>query len=352
MSRARLAYALVPIVLALALSAGGAAFADSRISSPPGTALLREQNPHVEAPRERGAVLRRRKPARRAPLRFGAYAPPSPEQGLATTLELERRLGLTVEIVSWYQHWNGWGVEFEPEWVNNVAASGRTPLLTWEPWAPGSAAQPEFALARIAGGRFDGYIQSWARAIRAYGKPLYLRPMHEMNGNWYPWGGTVNGNTPRDYVRAWRRIWTIFEREGATNVKWVWSPHAEDVPAGRRNAFERYYPGRRYVDVLALDGYNWGAEFPQNGGWRSFDEIFAAPYDRLAALGPQPIWIAETASAPEGGDKAAWVRRMFASTSRYPRLRAIVWFHVDKERDWRATSPAGVEAAFATAPRR
>jgi beta-mannanase len=164
--------------------------------------------------------------------------------------------------------------------------------------------------------------------------------MHEMNGDWYPWGGTVNGNSAKDYVRAWRRMHDIFSRVGATNVRWVWSPHADDVPGTKANAFERYYPGSAYVDVLALDGYNWGSSPGSFGGWRSFDQIFVAPYARLARLGPQPIWIAETASDTVGGDKAAWIGDMFDFAAKRPRLRAIVWFDVLKERDWRATSPA------------
>jgi beta-mannanase len=260
---------------------------------------------------------------------------------------LQQRLGRSIEIVGWYQHWGGWGPEFEARWVENVVRSGRTPLLTWEPWTPGGAEQPDYALGRIAGGAFDDYLQRWARVVAAYGKPVYLRPMHEMNVTWYPWGGTVNGNTPELYVAAWQRIRTIFRAAGASNVCWVWSPNAEDVPATSENALERYYPGDDAVDVLALDGYNWGGDYPQYGGWRSFEEIFARAYARVAALGPQPVWVAETASAPEGGDKPAWVRGMFAAAERYPRLEAIVWFHVDKERDWRVTSPRRTARAFA-----
>ena len=38
----------------------------------------------------------------------------------------------------------------------------------------------------------------------------YLRPMHEMNGNWYPWAEGVNGNVAGDYVNAWRHVRAIF----------------------------------------------------------------------------------------------------------------------------------------------
>ncbi len=294
----------------------------------------------------RSQVSDPREVSRRATaLLFGAYAPPSPESGMAAANRLEQDIGRRLDIVLWYQHWAGWGPEFHPEWVSAAASDGRIPLLTWEPWAPGSVDQPEFSLRRIADGAFDSYIQSWANALTAYGGVVYLRPMHEMNGNWYPWCGGVNGNSPADYVAAWRHMHDIFVRVGVSNVRWVWSPYAFDVPAD--NSFERYYPGSQYVDVLGLDGYNWGATTDHR--WQSFNQIFAGAYKRIAKLGPQPIWIAETASDGTGGDKAAWVRDMFASAQKYPRLRAIVWFNLLKERDWRATSPDGVAATFAPA---
>jgi beta-mannanase len=266
--------------------------------------------------------------------------PNAPEQGIEPIDQLQATLGRRIDIVLWYQHWDGWGAEFHPEWVSNVTDPGRIPLLTWEPWSS--------SLRSIADGTFDEYVYRWASELKALGQVVYLRPMHEMNGNWYPWSGSVNGNTAADYVAAWRHIHTIFENAGAVNIRWVWSPYALDVPATSDNSFERYYPGSQYVDVLALDGYNWGGDMPQYGGWRSFDAIFAEAYRRIAGLGPQPIWIAETASDAAGGDKAAWVRDMFARAVQFPRIEAIVWFNVDKERDWRATSSPDVAAAFSS----
>ena len=49
----------------------------------------------------------------------------------------------------------------------------------------------------------------------------------------------------------------------------------------------------------------------------------------------------------EGGDKAKWVENMFRAAKRYPRLDALLWFHQNKERDWRATSSDRVAQAFA-----
>jgi hypothetical protein len=279
---------------------------------------------------------------------FGAFTPGDPYTGTSGAAALEAATGRRVDIVNWYQNWGGgnWISSMQSTLIATVLGSGRTPLLTWEPWAPdGGTDQPTYALSRIANGSFDGYISAWAIALKVIGAPVHLRPMHEMNGNWYPWNAGVNGNTPATFVQAWRRIVDIFRDRGAGNVRFVWSPNNIDVPAANR--MESFYPGDGYVDVLAVDGYNWGAGTPEFGGWQSFSKVFMNAYDRLRALGPQPIWIAEVATSDDGGDKAAWVRDMFARAATMDRLEALVWFNENKERDWRAAPTPEVAAAFA-----
>ena len=172
--------------------------------------------------------------------------------------------------------------------------------------------------------------------------------MHEINGDWYPWGGMVNSNTP-----------ALFKRAGGASARRLRASRARRTCAGsgrrcprraarRRPPLRALLPGQRYVDVLALDGYNYGASFPHFGGWRSFRAIFANAYRRVTGLGPQPVWIAEVGSAANGGSKAAWVRDMFRSARRMRRLEAIVWMDTvsPQEGDWRARLPLGVAPAF------
>jgi beta-mannanase len=273
-------------------------------------------------------------------LRFGAFVPSSPQSGMVAVHDLEDALGRQLDIVMFYQAWgDDSSPDVDPTWLAEATQGGRDVLLTWEPWVPGGPVdQPGYRLRRIVDGDLDRYIRSWARGLAAYGGPVYLRPMHEMNGNWYPWSGVVNGNSPQLYRSAWRHIHDVFARNGADNVRWVWSPNAADVPV--TNRFERYFPGPRYVDVVALDGYNWGTCVPEYGGWQSFDHIFGSAYRRLTELTSKPVWIAETASAPDGGDKSRWVDEMFGSIARrFPKIRAVVWFDSQKECDWRLTSP-------------
>ena len=284
-------------------------------------------------------------------LLFGMHTPGDPLAGNTKGIDtLERDLGRRIGIVSWFQNWDDlYSSQVQPEVFDAVIKSGRIPLVTWEPWlAKGGVIQSNYRLSDIAGGRYDDYIAKFARGLKALGATIYLRPMHEMNGDWYPWAGLVNGNTPELFKHAWQRMHDVFVQQGATNVKWVWSPLQEDVPQTTVNRFERYYPGQAYVDVFALDGYNFGANFPHFRGWRSFRAVFAAAYARLTRMGPQPVWIAEVGSAAEGGDKGAWVRDMFRSAPAMRRLEAIVWMDtVSKEEgDWRARLPLGVAPAF------
>ena len=286
------------------------------------------------------------------PIAFGVHTPNDPFGGDTLKVDaLQRDTGRPIDVVSWFQSWGGasWVAQAQPHVFNAVIKSGRTPLVAWEPWQPGGGSQqPLYSLARIAGGAFDGYITQFARGLRDLHSTVYLRPMHEMNGNWYPWGGTINGNSPELFVRAWRHMVDIFRSQGANNVKWVFTPATEDWPITPENTIERYYPGTDYVDVLGVDGYNWGAKKPDFGGWRSFSATFSRAYERLSRLGPQPIWIAEVGSATDGGSKAEWVRDMFKKAQDMARLSVIVWMDTidPREGDWRMRSPADVLAAF------
>lgn len=265
-----------------------------------------------------------------------------PYQGLELLDPVEEAIG-PVDVVHWYQAWGGGHRFFRPDWFNTVSSADKVGLITWEPWAlTGEASQPDYSPAAILNGRHDDYIRSWAAGFAAREDgPWYLRPMHEMNGNWYPWSGGVAGGNPDEYKAAWIHMHDLFTAAGVTNVEWVWCPLVDDISG----PFEDYYPGDEYVDVLCLDGYNWGTTDPAFGGWRSVESVFDDAYDRLTALGDQPVWFGEVGSAPEGGDKAAWTAELL-SNSRYDRLEAVIFFGLDKERDWRVQTDPEVAAAI------
>ncbi len=219
-------------------------------------------------------------------------------------------------------------------------------MVTWEPWNhTGDVSQPAYTLRTIIDGHHDDYIRQWARDAASWGRPMYLRFAHEMNCNWYPWSPGVNGNTSSaEYVAAWRHIHDVFRQEGATNVRWVWSPN---VAYNGSIPFEEVYPGDAYVDWVGLDGYNWGTAKPQSS-WQELAAIFGPSYETLAAMTNKPMMIAETASAELGGDKAAWIREGLLNElpARFPRVRAVIWFNEYKETDWRVNSSEASLTAY------
>ena len=226
-----------------------------------------------------------------------------------------------------------------------VQARGAQPMVTWEPWDPstGSANQPAYSLANIAGGTYDAYVTRWAGQIKAYGQPVFLRFAHEMNGDWYPWGATVNGNTPAQYVAAWRHVHDIFQQAGVTNVSWIWTPN---VVMGSTPTLASLYPGDAYVDWIGADGYNWGTSQSWSS-WQTFDQVFGPTLTALAQISSKPIIIGETASTEAGGSKATWINQFFSSLASRPQIKAFLWFNLNKETDWRIESSPSATAAFA-----
>jgi mannan endo-1,4-beta-mannosidase len=77
--------------------------------------------------------------------------------------------------------------------------------------------------------------------------PVLFRPYHEMNGDWFWWGGRKG---PEGYVALYRQLFHYFTvRHELNNLLWVW---ASDRPWP---GVEEFYPGDEYVDVLGSDIY-------------------------------------------------------------------------------------------------
>ena len=131
--------------------------------------------------------------------------------------------------------------------VDHLGALGRRPR---------TSASRATALASIIDGSHDAYIDMFAKSIlKQFGHPVTIRLMHEMNGNWYPWGLGVNGNRPGQYVAAWQHVHDRFTALGVTDVSWMWAPNA--VYTGSA-PLAPLYPGDAYVDAVGLSNYNWG----------------------------------------------------------------------------------------------
>jgi len=143
----------------------------------------------------------------------------------------------------------------------------------------------------------------------------------------------------------WQHVVTIFRQQGATNVRWVWSPNAISE-FSTFSPFDQNYPGDEYVDWVGIDGYNFGTAY--GSGWRTITEIFGTSYDALTAMTTKPIMIAEVGASEQGGNKAAWIQQGLLTEipQRLPRVRALVWFDVKRDIDYRVNSSLASLAAF------
>jgi len=227
------------------------------------------------------------------------------------------------------------------DWINDRTrwdiAQRKIPLVTWEPHEP---------LDEIIAGAHDQVFHMRAQGARDLGVEIYLRWGHEMNGNWYPWAGANNGNAagPAKYIAAYRHVHDLFVADGATNVVWVWCPLVTDVPAEPWNHWTNYYPGDDYVDWVGLDAYNWGNS-SSCCTWQSFGELVTDLYNDYAAR--KPLIVPETASAEVGGNKAAWIADLQQQLkTRFSAIKAVVWFDINKETDWRIASSPPTLAAY------
>ena len=299
-------------------------------------------------------------------VQFGMYHTQAPWDPSMTAIRaLDTAIGRHSSIVHYYSQWgdNGSGnFAANQKWMlsairnyTSVGVTGATPLITWEAWGPSpmSVANNTFPLSKIAAGSFDAYIDSWAYGLKTYGGPVMLDFGHEMDGNWYPWGYGVNGNTVAGYIAAFRHVHDRFALAGATNVQFVWNPTVWN-PAGVDQRV--FYPGDAYVDWMAIDVYNWGAA---GGGWASLSSALGSMtnvYTRVAGLSTKPMMLAEWASAepvagdPPGVTKGQWIiDAAGAIGSQFPRLKAVIWFNDVGSKfalDSSANSLAGAGSAF------
>ncbi|WP_308113619.1 glycosyl hydrolase [Arthrobacter sp. ISL-30] len=277
-------------------------------------------------------------------LRFGVSTPGGPQ----AASELNAVAALVNESPSIVMSYKDFSRAAPIADLNAVDARGATSLITWEPWlwSGNGANQPAYALDRITGGDFDTYIQGWGNALKTWGKPVMLRFAHEMNGNWYPWAEAANGNGAGDYVAAWRHVHDVVAATGATNVQWVWAPN---VPYWGSTPLSGLYPGAGYVDIVALDGYNWGTSQSWSS-WTSPSALLGEGLTALRSLAPgKQIIISETASAEAGGSKANWNTSLVSYLAAQPDVTGFVWFHHNKEVDWRINSSTASANALATA---
>jgi hypothetical protein len=231
-----------------------------------------------------------------------------------------------------YGRWTTPDGAFQPILDEAATRPGITPIVHWN---------LDMTLGRVINGDQDAYIQAQADAVRAYGKPVFVRLDWEMNGFWYPRWNLANV-TPDQFVASWRRVVSFFL--DVPNAAFVWAPNALDYfdRAGVRHRTSEWYPGDDAVDWIGLDAY------PQSGapdlvtGIDGMNEMA-----QFAFVHGKPLMLAEWAPDLPHPDVADPVHLVFDWAERYPNtVKALVYFDFETNgRDYRLSShPVGALA--------
>lgn len=194
----------------------------------------------------------------------------------------------------------------------------------------------------IARGRADSYLVALNSALAGFGGLVYVRPMPEMNGHWNEYCAFERDGSSRgprfstaSFRKAFARI-AIVARGGPagqmnarlrqlglpgvtsdlpkTQARIVWNPQgygAPDIPA---NSAAAYYPGDRYVDVVANDLYRQST----GAAWDANEKLYAAHRNKPYAIAEWGLW---------GMDDPIYVQQVATFAKTHPRMEFLSYFN-------------------------
>lgn len=213
--------------------------------------------------------------------------------------------------------------------------------------------------AGIAAGRGDGYLIALNRAIAAFSSPLYVRFLAEMNNakNLYApvdSNGRSRGasHSAAAYKRAFRRAYVILHG-GAVDAQLralgqrplgttlpanpvsrltvIWNPIA-GMDSGSRRPAQVFYPGDRFVDMVANDIY---ASSPGVASHAANEALYRA-HPR------KPYAIAEWGTST---DDPGFVSEICAFLKTHPRTRLAAYYSM-RSSPWQLGDKPAARAVY------
>jgi cellulose synthase/poly-beta-1,6-N-acetylglucosamine synthase-like glycosyltransferase len=185
---------------------------------------------------------------------------------------------------------------FDTAWADALAKQGTVPWLTLS-FTHNGRGTLNSSLTAIRNGADDAQIRAWAEQIAAYGKPVYLSFMPDVDRNYLPTSAVANGGIPQDVAPAWDRLRRIFAAAGATNAAWVWDPAdaAHD---------QLYSPPAAQIDAVGVILFEYpGQKWPDP----------ATELAAVAARHPGKPLLVEAAVSGPGKQRAAWLEALGAA---------------------------------------
>lgn len=258
--------------------------------------------------------------------------------------------------IVWAYFSNNWGngIKFPEDAVKAIHSLGVVPFIRMMPRTTftDGLVDPVYTLQRFIDGDFDNDLRKWAQDAKRVGIPLMVEFGTEVNGDWFPWSGALNGESetegygdptlpdgPERFRDAYRHIIDLFREEGVNNITWAFhifadedsGPDSISNPNNNQswNDIANYYPGNDYIDWIGASVYG---SFERGTEWSSFTDILDDVYPKLTALSPnKPIAVFEfgVIEDPSKGNKSAWIQNALESVEneRYPRIKGISYWH-------------------------
>lgn len=250
--------------------------------------------------------------------------------------KFESLVGKNPQMQAVFAHWGN--DDFPSFYSSLIRDKGRTMVLFWEAidYSRDPFSQDEYSFDSVIKGDMDSYFTKFAAESKEYKGDIILIPYSEFNGNWFPWGVSVKGNTPQKFIEAWIHIRKIFK--DVPNVKFAWVPNNDPSSDISINNIDYSYPGSQYVDIVGLDGFNADP-------WETFDQMMGSELNHLKKYN-KPIYIFSM-GVKEDSRKASWITDTFTvQLYKYPEVKGWIWFNENKENDWRVNSDQDSLNAF------
>lgn len=228
---------------------------------------------------------------------------------LSSNIRSEKRSERSFDVTAIKTVWNK---SFPKKQLEEMKQKDIMPLLNWE------IPLKKDLFNNICNGNSDGYLENVAGYFRDFSDPVFL--------NFAPGFDEVDssGNaciSPDDLIRAWRYIYTLFNRNGISNITWVWNP---SYPTS-----SDYYPGTQFVDWIGIRCLNYGRE-PDDESWSSFSELYRPFREKFGAF-KKPVILTAVGSC-KGDHQARWMKDVFSTIDKdLKEIRSVILFDAKKQ---------------------
>jgi len=140
-------------------------------------------------------------------------------------------------------------------------------------------------------------VAGYLKQLQDANVPVLWRPYHEMNGVWFWW---CNQKGENGFKKLWIMMYDYYvNHHKLNNLIWVWNTNApRTIPGDEAFAYEDFWPGEKYVDILAADVYrrDWKQSHHDdllklaNGKPIALGEVGNPPTSQILEAQPRWAW--------------------------------------------------------------